>query len=114
MPDLRKQAQAIESELQSLQMVDQAQYLQLAESLAAFCGKLRRRADTLDVRERQQILRLLVKEVLVDADTITLRHSIPVPQSSTGGTPRPNFSDSQGAPPPDYLLRTWSNFALAQ
>src|SRR6516165_5173878 len=101
MPDLRKQAQAIESELQSLQMaaVDQAQYLQLAESLAAFCGKLRRRADTLDVRERQQILRLLVKEVLVDADTITLRHSIPVPQSSTGGTPRPNFSDSQGAPP---------------
>ena len=112
MPDLRKQAQAIESELQSLQMaaVDQAQYLQLAESLAAFCGKLRRRADTLDVRERQQILRLLVKEVLVDADTITLRHSIPVPQSSTGGTPRPNFSDSQGAPPtPDYLLRTWSN-----
>jgi len=114
MPDLRKQAQAIESELQSLQMaaVDQAQYLQLAESLAAFCGKLRRRADTLDVRERQQILRLLVKEVLVDADTITLRHSIPVPQSSTGGTPRPNFSDSQGAPPtPDYLLRTWSHIA---
>ena len=113
MPDLRKQAQAIESELQSLQMaaVDQAQYLQLAESLAAFCGKLRRRADTLDVRERQQIPRLLVKEVLVDADTITLRHSIPVPQSSTGGTPRPNFSDSQGAPPtPDYLLRTWSNY----
>ena len=115
MPDLRKQAQAIESELQSLQMaaVDQAQYLQLAESLAAFCGKLRRRADTLDVRERQQILRLLVKEVLLDADTITLRHSIPVPQSSTGGTPRPNFSDSQGAPPtPDYLLRTWSNHRI--
>src|SRR5262249_15258135 len=111
MPDLRKQAQAIESEFQSLQMaaVDQAQYLQLAESLASFCGKLRRRADTLDVRERQQILRLLVREVLVDADTITLRHSIPVPQSSTGGTPRPNFSDSPGAPPtPDYLLRTWS------
>jgi len=37
-------------------------YLQLAESLASFCGKLRRRADTLDVRERQQILRLLVRE----------------------------------------------------
>src|SRR5262252_5715124 len=99
MPDLRKQAQAIESELQSLEMaaVDQAQYLQLAQTLAAFCGKLRRRADTLDVRERQQILRLLVKEVLVDTDTITLRHSIPVTQSGNAGAPRSNSSGPSGA-----------------
>jgi site-specific DNA recombinase len=111
MPDLRKQAQAIESELQSLEMaaVDQAQYLQLAETLAGFCGKLRRRADTLDVRERQQILRLLVKEVLVDTDTITLRHSIPVPQSGNAGAPRSNSSGPSGASPaPGYLLRTGS------
>ena len=112
MPDLRKQAQAIESELQSLEMaaVDQAQYLQLAETLAGFCGKLRRRADTLDVRERQQILRLLVKEVLVDTDTITLRHSIPVPQSGNAGAPRSNSSGPSGASPaPGYLLRTGSH-----
>src|SRR5215831_19058061 len=111
MLDLRKQAQAIESELQSLEMaaVDQAQYLQLAETLAAFCGKLRRRADTLDVRERQQILRLLVKDVLVDTDTITLRHSIPVPQSGNAGAPRSNSSGPSGASPaPGYLLRTGS------
>jgi site-specific DNA recombinase len=117
MPDLRKQAQAIESELQSLEMaaVDQAQYLQLAETLAGFCGKLRRRADTLDVRERQQILRLLVKEVLVDTDTITLRHSIPVPQSGNAGAPRSNSSGPSGASPaPGYLLRTGSHFAAAQ
>jgi site-specific DNA recombinase len=108
MPDLRKQAQAIESELQSLEMaaVDQAQYLQLAETLAGFCGKLRLRVDTLDVRERQQILRLLVKEVLVDTDTITLRHSIPVPQSGTAGTPRPSSGGPSGtSPAPGYLLR---------
>jgi site-specific DNA recombinase len=117
MPDLRKQAQAIESELQSLEMaaVDQAQYLQLAETLAGFCGKLRRRADTLDVRERQQILRLLVKEVLVDTDTITLRHSIPVPQSGNAGAPRSNSSGPSGASPaPGYLLRTGSLGAAAQ
>jgi site-specific DNA recombinase len=116
MPDLRKQAQAIESELQSLEMaaVDQAQYLQLAETLAGFCGKLRRRADTLDVRERQQILRLLVKEVLVDTDTITLRHSIPVPQSGNAGTPRSNSGGPSGASPaPGYLLRTGSYLAVA-
>jgi site-specific DNA recombinase len=112
MPDLRKQAQAIESELQSLEMaaVDQAHYLQLAENLSGFCGKLRLRADTLDVRERQQILRLLVKEVLVDTDTITLRHSIPVPQSGTAGTPRSNAGGPSGASPaPGYLLRKGRN-----
>jgi site-specific DNA recombinase len=117
MPDLRKQAQAIESELQSLEMaaVDQAHYLQLAENLAGFCRKLRLRADTLDVRERQQILRLLVKEVLVDTDTITLRHSIPVPQSGTAGTPRPSSGGPSGASPaPGYLLRKGSHFSAAQ
>ncbi len=117
MPDLRKQAQAIESELQSLEMaaVDQAHYLQLAENLAGFCGKLRLRANTLDVRERQQILRLLVKEVLVDRDTITLRHSIPVPQSGTAGTPRPSSGGPSGtSPAPGYLLRKGSHQSLAR
>jgi len=109
MPDLRKQAQAIESELRSLAMaaVDQAHYLQIAENLVGFCGKLRLRADTMDVRERQQILRLLVREVLVDTDTITLRHSIPIPQS---GTPRPNSGGGSGASPATgYLLRKGSH-----
>jgi hypothetical protein len=38
---------------------------------------LRVRAEALDIGVRQQILRLLVKEVLVGGNTITLRHSIP-------------------------------------
>jgi hypothetical protein len=76
MPELRKQVQAVESELQSLELAaaDQAKYLQLAESLAAFRSKLRLRAETLDIQERQQILRLLVKEVLVSPNTITDLH----------------------------------------
>lgn len=55
MPELRRQAQAVESELQSLEMAaaDQAKYLQLAEGFATFRSKLRLRADTLDIRERQ-------------------------------------------------------------
>src|SRR5467141_2178563 len=71
MPALQKQAQAVGSELQSLEMaaVDQAKYLQLAESLGGFRTKLRVRAETLDVAVRQQILRLVVKEVLVGTDT---------------------------------------------
>jgi site-specific DNA recombinase len=113
MPELRKQAQAIDLELQSLTMaaVDEAKYLQLAESLAGFRTKLRARAETLDVRERQQILRLLVKEVLVSSDTITLRHSIPLPPSSSGsnGPPTPTSGPSGAVPDPGYLLRTRSH-----
>jgi len=111
MPALRKQTQAVESELQSLEMAvaDQAKYLQLAESLAVFRSKLRLRAETLDIRERQQILRLLVKDVLVSSNTITIRHSIPVPQTGPepNGTPRPSSSPAPGAwANPGCLLRT--------
>jgi len=91
MPALQKQTQALESELQSLKMaaVDEAKYLRLAENLANPRSKLRVRADALDIAVRQQILRWLVKEVLVGNDTITLPHSIPIPQSGPGSTGSP-------------------------
>jgi site-specific DNA recombinase len=112
MPELRKQAQAVESELSSLEMatLDQAKYLQLAETLATFRSRLRARAETLDIRERQQILRLLVKEILVDAETITIRHSIATP-SGPGSNNVSNSSSgsSAGSIPPGYLLRSGSN-----
>jgi site-specific DNA recombinase len=111
-PALQKQTQALESELQSLKMaaVDQAKYLQLAESLAVFRSKLRVRAEALDIAVRQQILRLLVKEVLVGGDTITLRHSIPIPQSGLGsnGSPAPSSGVTGSRPDPGYLLRSGS------
>src|SRR6516225_9915838 len=114
MPALQKQTQAVESELHSLKMaaVDQAKYLQLAESLAAFRSKLRVRAETLDMGVRQQILRLLVKEVLVGSGTITLRHSIPIPHSGSGlnGSPVPSAGVTQSRPNPDYLLRSGSRY----
>src|ERR1700688_1504965 len=117
MPALQKQTQAVESELQSLKMaaVDQAKYLQLAESLTGFRSKLRVRAEVLDIAVRQQILRLLVKEVLVGVDTLTIRHSIPIPSGpGSNGAPR-STSSSSGAPSASvYLLRSGSRFATAQ
>ncbi len=113
MPQLRKQAQAIESELQSLEMaaVDDAKYLQLAENLTGFRTKLRSRAETLEVQERQQILRLVTKEILVGSDTITLRHSIPVPQSGSesNSSLTPTSGSSAVLPNPGYLLRKGSH-----
>jgi site-specific DNA recombinase len=118
MPDLRKQTQAVEAELQSLEMaaVDQAKYLQLAESLATFRSKLRTRAETLEIRERQQILRLLVKEILAGSNTITIRHSITVPQSGPGskGAPIPPSGPSGGLLTPGYLLRKGRHQSLAR
>ena len=117
MPALQKQTQAVESELQSLKMaaVDETKYLQLAESLAGFRSKLRVRAEALDIAVRQQILRLLVKEVLVGNDTITLRHSIPIPQSGPGsnGSQVPPSGVTGSRPNPGYLLRSGSRLATA-
>jgi site-specific DNA recombinase len=115
MPALQKQTQAVEAELESLKMaaIDEAKYLQLAESLAGFRSKLRVRAEALDIAVRQQILRLLVKEVLVGADTITLRHSLPIPQSGPGsnGSQVPPSSVTGSRPNPGYLLRSGSHWA---
>jgi site-specific DNA recombinase len=95
--------------------VDEAKYLQLAESLAGFRSKLRVRAEALDIAVRQQILRLLVKEVLVGGNTITLRHSIPIPQSGPGssGSPVPSASVTGSRSNPGYLLRSGSPIAAA-
>jgi site-specific DNA recombinase len=113
MPELNKKSQSVESELQSLETaaVDQARYLQLADSLDGFRIKLRERAKTLEVCERQQILRLLVKEVLVATDSLTIRHSIPIPQTGPDSNgPQPTGSHSSGASQkPGYLLRSRSN-----
>jgi site-specific DNA recombinase len=117
MPHLRQQQQAVQSELHSLEMAatDQSKYLRLAESLDEFRTKLRARANALEVGERQKILRLLVKEVLVSSDRITIRHSIPIPQSGSGssGSPPPNSSPG-GSTDPGYLLRSRSPVAFAQ
>jgi site-specific DNA recombinase len=116
MPELRKQAQAVQSELQSLQMaaVDTAKYLQLAETLDVFRTRMRVRAETLDIRERQQILRLLVKEILVSTDHITIRHSIPIPASGSPSSAAPSPSASPVAlARSGYLLRSGSHLAVA-
>jgi site-specific DNA recombinase len=113
MPDLQKRSQAVESELHSLEMavVDETRYLKLAESLAGFRTKLRVRAQTLDVRERQQLLRLLVKEILLGADALTIRHSIRIPPSGPGsdGPPSPDAGPAEPAMTLGYRLRTRSH-----
>jgi len=120
MPELRQQQQAVQTELQSLETMatDPAQCLQLVEALGDFRSRLQLRADTLEIVERQKILRLLVKEILVGKETLTIRHSIRVPAGGLdpSGTPRPPHAAPQPPTPqpgPHYLLRSDSNFPAA-
>ncbi len=102
MRELRKRDKTVQSELNALEAAteDQQAYLRLADSLEDFLSRLRISAETLSVTERQKIVRLLVKEILVDRDTITIRHSIPVTVA------RSELSPSGGTETPGYLLRS--------
>jgi site-specific DNA recombinase len=93
MPMLRQRQQTLRAELQAIadQANDRAAFLRLAETLTAFLTRLRSAAETLSVIERQKIVRLLVKDILVGEDAITIRHSIPIPAAPTqnGGSEAP-------------------------
>ena len=82
-PALRKREAALQAELDALdaELHNAESYLQLTETLESFRARLGANAQQLTIQERQQIVRLLVREVLVGNDQITIRHSIPVPQA---------------------------------
>ena len=92
------------------QAADQISFLRLAETLTAFLQRLRQSAETLEIAERQKVVRLLVREVLVDNDTITIRHSIPAqaPTPPAGGAPLPSNGKLR-VRDESYLLRSGSD-----
>jgi site-specific DNA recombinase len=95
MPALRKRQTTLQAQLDSLdaELHDAATYLQLADTLDAFLGRLADGLDQLDIAGQQRVLRLVVREVLIggEDDNVTIRHSIPTP---------PQAPDD-----PSYLLR---------
>ena len=102
MPELKKKESALRTELQIIEanVVDRERCLRLVGNLNGFLSSLHQSAQTLDVKDRQRVLRLVVKEILVGPDTVTVKHSIPVSSRSGGSS-----GDSEGQ---SYLLRGWS------
>jgi site-specific DNA recombinase len=98
MPELNKRQAALRTELQTLEasIVDRERCLRLVGNLQEFLSRVHQSAQTLPVKDRQRILRLVVKEILVGPDTLTIKHSIP--------TSGPSGSSEE----PSYLLRGWS------
>src|SRR6185437_11491408 len=61
-----------------------------------FLTGLRGKTATATVAERQRVLRLLVKDVFVGPDKITIRHSIPVRHNANSGTDDSPETDPEG------------------
>lgn len=88
-PELRRKATGLRAQLDALeaQAVDQETYLKLAENLESFLARLYKAAQRSSLSDRQRVVRLLVREVLVGPERVVIRHSIPSP----GGDPAPGY-----------------------
>jgi len=98
MPHLRAREASLRSQIEALdaQAADRDAYLKLADDLDGFLAQLRGNAATASTYERQQVLRLLVKDILIGPEKITIRHRIPVRERATsGGGPHDN-TDTEG------------------
>ena len=111
---LRKRNSALTSELQSIEsrMVDEEMYLQLVGRIDDFLSRVRQSAESLNVLDRQKILRLVVKEVLVSGDTVTIKHSIPTTSSFLD--PKATPAPSEQTNVPSYLLCGRSHISVAR
>jgi site-specific DNA recombinase len=115
MPELRTRETSLHQQIDALdaQLADREVYLKLADNLEGFLTSLRTQAATATVVERQRVLRLLVKDVLVGPDKITIRHSIPARHNLASGTGGGPDTDPEGETPPDCQLRWRSPFPAA-
>lgn len=84
-PELKKRQLALEKELGSLnlQAVEQSRLVEMNVSMERFMQQLRDSAQKLEAQQKQRIVRLLVREVVVGPDSITIHHSIPLAQHLT-------------------------------
>ena len=107
MPHLRAREASLRGQLDALdaQAADREAYLTLAGDLEGFLAQLRGNAATATVEDRQRVLRLLVKDILIGPEKITIRHRIPTPAGGSGARQRDPGPDTEGDHRPGYLLR---------
>jgi site-specific DNA recombinase len=98
MPDLRGQETNLRNQIQALeaQLADREAYLTLASNLEGFLTQLHTQAEISTTEERQRVLRLLVKDVLIGPDKITIRHRIPIRERTTDDAQHPDNTDTEG------------------
>ena len=107
MPHLRARETSLRGQIDALdaQLADRDACLKLADDLEGFLAQLRGNAATATVEDRQRVLRLLVKDILIGPEKITIRHRIPARPGGSGARQRDPGPDTEGDHRPDYLLR---------
>lgn len=77
-PPLRKREATLDAELSSLeaQALFEEQSQSMIRDMESFLAQLRVNARKLDIENKRKILQLLVKEILVEEDTIIIKHCI--------------------------------------
>ena len=77
---MQTRQRAVLSELDALRTakLDRQFRLALATTVARFLERMREAAGSLSIAERQRIVRLLVREVRIGKDSVTICHSIPL------------------------------------
>src|SRR5215470_7348591 len=107
MPHLRAREASLRGQIAALdaQAADRDAYLKLADDIDGFLARLRGSAGSATTEERQRVLRLLVKDVLIGPETITIRHRIPTSARTANAGRTDGQPDTEGDHRPGYLLR---------
>ena len=105
-PELKKKIAAVQKELQNLNVraVEDTRWIELGNSMERFLARLNQSAEILDNSERQKVLRLIVKQITVGTETITIHHSIPVGTGSATENPPSYPLCTRG---PMFSMRHW-------
>jgi site-specific DNA recombinase len=116
MPHLRAREASLRGQLDALdaQAADRDAYLKLADDLEGFLARLRGSAASAAVEARRRVLRLLVKDVLIGPEKITIRHRIPVREPAARGGGHHDTTDTEGDMRESYQLRWGRAFPVAR
>src|SRR5262249_4566688 len=79
-PELKKRQVALEKELDTLNMqaLEHNRLADINPSIESFLQQMKASAQGLTIEQKQKIVRLLVKDVVIGIDNITINHSIPL------------------------------------
>jgi site-specific DNA recombinase len=116
MPDLRARETNLRHQLDALdtQLADRQAYLTLATDLEGFLTQLHRGAETSTTDERRRVLRLLVKDVLIGPDKVTIRHRIPIRERTHKDSQHTDTTDTEGDHQSHCQVRWGRNQSVAQ
>jgi site-specific DNA recombinase len=115
MPDLRARETNLRHQLDALdtQLADRQAYLTLATDLEGFLTQLHRGAETSTTDERRRVLRLLVKDVLIGPDKVTIRHRIPIRERTHKDSQHADTTDTESDHQPHCQVRWGRNQSRA-